>query len=1001
MILTRKIRPLGLPDGVVDRERLHALFDKLLSERESVAVFAAAGSGKTVQAQLYADRKGWPLAWLTVDSGDRSGSRLLVYLSHALAGVNPDAPSVLQRALDAEFTLAEAAATLAESIGTSELLVVLDDCENIAGSDEAAMVLETFMDYLPPTARTLLLSREELDVPVQRMMLQGRVGRVTDTDLALDEPEARAMLDAQGQTERDPLPLLDASRGWIAAFAFEVRSDLQLSSEPDALASYLNREVLEALPDDEQRFLLRTSLLRATSPRGAAALCGDDGYALWQSLTCRHLPATLTPDRTLVYHPRFREFLLEQLRARYPDEVPELQRRHAKILEDRGWPEEAVEVLLEIDEVDEAARIAEQALQALYARADWPLVLTWLDAFGGDRIDRQPVLQGAKIRALYGSRRVPEAQALIRWLHERGRLEAVAAADPGVVAYSGWALQWRPAEALELIRQYPGDFRAEAVRYELEAVSGRQPVTPPGGAEWSDMERIVSWGMLVQGRLSELIRMLPAEEDWPPRDYYRTPHPLLGLVWRGESARARGLFDQVPPAVREGAHTDLWFFHEAWILWAEGDLEAALQAAEAAVQHSRRTRFGWEACFRVAVGCMLVALDRTEDARSVLADSISQSAAAGMRAYVEWAQTFQGLAFLRIGRPDDAARVLLQAVEGMEQSSRMLMFPLAAIYLSEAEWQRDDPVASQHAAERALKVAHSMEATFVLQRGLRDVPSVLTRQIDLDPSDDRWRRLIAVRSTAAAQVGRQRPVDNDGGTLVEVHTFGRSTDLYVNGVSASVRRLKVLELAAYLSLHPEGELRARLQEQLFPDADQRRGGNYYRQVVHKLRQATGLGLVRTNGGYITWPDDVRVDSTDLRFERLLQEASALAGRDRLLRLQAAVELADGPYLPESDLPWAEARRFELEVVLGEARVEAAQLALDLGEMEVARHLAEQQIDRDPYAETAYEVLMRVESAIGPPGAVLTAYQRLCDSLTELGVEPAGSTKQLLRELRSA
>ena len=135
---------------------------------------------------------------------------------------------------------------------------------------------------------------------------------------------------------------------------------------------------------------------------------------------------------------------------------------------------------------------------------------------------------------------------------------------------------------------------------------------PPSADDWSDVERIMSWGLLVQGRLDALSRMLPDGQNWPPRSFFRTPHPLLGLIWRGEVERTRALFDEVPAATVEGAHTDLWFYHEAWLLWAEGDLSAALRAAERAVDHSRKTRFGWEPCFQVVVGYMLIELGRLD-----------------------------------------------------------------------------------------------------------------------------------------------------------------------------------------------------------------------------------------------------------------------------------------------------------------------------------------------------------------------------------------------------
>lgn len=996
MILSHKVLPPGLPRATIARDRLDEQFSALLEDHETIAVFAAAGSGKTVQTRMFAARYGWPLAWVTLDVGDRSASRLMIYLAEALSEVNPEAPTMVNNWLEGGFPAAEVAAMLAESIADQSLLLVVDDCEWLVGGEEALTVLGVFLDYLPPSVRTIIVSREDLDGPIGRMMLQGRIGRMSGEDLALTVGEARTLLAAHGQGDRDPAPLMAATQGWIAAVAFDIVPGLQPENGPDSLAAFVAREILARLPEDEQEFLLRTSIPATVTARAAAALCGDRGYALWQSLGSRHLPATKV-DRALVYHPRFRQFLREQLQARLPSELPRLQSRYAHMLEDLGMSEEAVENYLDAGELDKAADVAERAVAALATRADWQVLLRWLDAFGPEAVESRPILLGARLRALYGVRRIPEAQALIRRLHQEGTLSDVAKADPGSVAFLGYAMQWRPAEALELIRNYEGDYRADAVRYELEAVAGREPVAPPPGLDWGDSERVYTWGLLVQGRLDQMLRMLPSEGDWPPRSFYRTPHPLLALVWRGELALARELLDEVPEAIRSGAHTDLWFFHDAWLLWAEGQHEKALWAAEAAVEHSRKTRFGWEPCFEVVVGALQLALGQVDDARMTLADAISRSAASGNRCYVEWGQTFQGLAYLRIDRPEDAARVLRTATEGMRAAGRTLMLPFAATYLAEAEALLGFTEAASAAIELAYETASATGCLFVLKNALNDVPAVLRRQIESDVSGTRWRQLAGQRPPAARK--RQPATPSERMVIVDVHTHGPVLDLIVDGVPRCSRRTKVLELAAYLALHPEGVERHRLQERLFPDADPRRGGNYFRQVVHKLRQATGVNLARTALGHVCWADGLYVDSTDLRFERMIREAYGLQGEERLDRIESTLSIVQGPYLPESELEWAEERRNELEVMIVDAALEGAQLALSLGFMERAKKAASFAISRDPFCESAYCVRMRVEGALGSSHAVLAEYQRLTAALTELGVEPAQSTRQLVRELR--
>lgn len=991
-MLSRKIRPPGLPRDAASRPHLDSLFEALLSSHEAIGVLAAAGSGKTVQTQKYLERVGQPFAWLTLDRFDRSGSRLLTYLAEAVSVLSPEVGEHTRAALDQGLSLFEVAASLAGSIPDERALVVLDDCEAIASSSEAGEVLTAFLDYLRPRVQAILLSREDFAVPITRMMVQGRLGRVSGADLALDLAEARRIFDGAAAADVDLAALVEATRGWIAAVAFNMRSDLGPAQGPDALARFLYDEVLSGLDSEERVFLLRTSLLTTVSARGAEEIYGPGGHELWLSICSRHLPVTLTTDRELVYHPRFREFLLEQLQLQHPAEVPALQHRHARHLARSGSHEDAVEAFLEAGDIESAVTEAELAVTTVCQRADWGLLERWFAALGPDAVTASPFLTAARLKSLVGRRGLAAAQELIRLLATNGRLEGVTTADPSVTAYIGWSLQWSPAEALTLMKGVIGDFRSEAVRFELEAISGRDPVDAPDRDEWSDVERLLSWGLLVQGRLDPLIELLPCDVDWPPRSFFRTPHPLLGLVWRGSITRARELFDEVPETTKAGAHTDLWFFHEAWLCWAEGDLPAALRAAEAAVDHSRKTGFGWEPCFHSVVGCMLIANDRVDDAEVVLAESIARSGAAGALAYVEWAQTFLGLAHLRSGRARDAARVLRLAVAQMVRARRTLMVPIAATYLSEAEHQLGNIAGSRNAAATALHAATEMDASFVLRRALNDVPSVLHRQMD-GPDGDVWRRMTEFRPVAP-HIRVEEP-GSAPTSRMHVQTFGPNADIVLDGARLSVRRIKVLELVGMLALSPEGVGRQRLQFGLFPDADQRRGGNYFRQVVHKLRQLTGITLARREDGVVAVPSSVRLSSSDDEFEHLLESARDLVGVERLETLSHAVELARLPYLPASDLEWVCARREHLTNRLAEASFEAAELALELGQVDRARSLAELAISIDECAEPAYRTLMTAALLKGDLDEARARYDQLADALGGLGLVPTLVTERLL------
>jgi DNA-binding SARP family transcriptional activator len=349
---------------------------------------------------------------------------------------------------------------------------------------------------------------------------------------------------------------------------------------------------------------------------------------------------------------------------------------------------------------------------------------------------------------------------------------------------------------------------------------------------------------------------------------------------------------------------------------------------------------------------------------------------------------------LRGGRNRDAVRVLRSAVAGMERARRDLLLPMAAAFLSEAEHRAGELSASERAAERAMATAADTGSFFLLRRALTDVPGVLKRQHERRTTDERWRRLSGARSVVVAREPRS-PVESTAPHIL-VQTFGPDVDILRDGVPLNVRRLKVLELASSVTLHRAGISRQRLQLELFPDADQRRGGNYFRQVVHKLRQVTGITLERTADGCIAWPADVNVTSTDVEVEQTIASSRGLSGRDRLDELRRVADLANGSYLPASELDWVEVRRAELLALSTGATTEASMLAAEFGDTDLADELARRAVALDPCAEAAYGVLIDIALRRGHPDDANTIYGQLCAALSELGLSPTQTTRTLLR-----
>ena len=441
---------------------------------------------------------------------------------------------------------------------------------------------------------------------------------------------------------------------------------------------------------------------------------------------------------------------------------------------------------------------------------------------------------------------------------------------------------WRPREGLDLLDRYDTAGRAAGARFMLEVTSGTEPVDAPRGVRWTDVDRLVSWGLMVQGRLDDLVAMLPSEDQWPPRTPYTTPHPLLGLVWRGELSRARELFDQVPEEVRRRIHTDLWHYLEAWLLLAEDNPAGSLAAARQAIVHSRRTRFGFEPVFQIVEAEALLYLGRVDDAIAVLESSIESSQSSGLRAYQEWGQTFLGHALLLKNEDERAATLLTSCVESMSHAQRLLLLPAAATFLAEAQRRLGRSDAARDAAERAHEASVEHGRVLRPEASTPAISRAACAAFSAAAEAGKWLRVV---NGPTATVRNRKP-DAAHGTSVLDPAVRRDTR-YSRRRSPAGNPAAEDARAGELPHYPArwGVPRRRLDRSSSRTATAATRAITFAKWYTSSERPTGLTLQRLPTSQIAWSDSLVVDTVDRQFERARDQADDLAGPDRLRHLQ--------------------------------------------------------------------------------------------------------------------
>lgn len=151
-------------------------------------------------------------------------------------------------------------------------------------------------------------------------------------------------------------------------------------------------------------------------------------------------------------------------------------------------------------------------------------------------------------------------------------------------------------------------------------------------------------------------------------------------------------------------------------------------------------------------------------------------------------------------------------------------------------------------------------------------------------------------------------------------------------------------------------------------------------------------LKTTNGGYVL--DGSMVDLDQSEFDRLLEAARRSCARDAYPLLRRALDMAAAPLLEnEAGCEWIESQRSAHAARVTEARVQAAEVGLELEHAQESVVAARTVLESDPLNERAWTVLVLGLEQSGRHVEGLQEYDRCRRTLSkELGCAPAPSVQ---------
>lgn len=401
------------PTRIFPRQRLFDLLDRTRKDHRVIWISAPGGAGKTSLATSYLGARKLPVLWYQVDAGDGDIASFFYYIGLAVQHVAPHHKKPLPH-LTPEYLADVPTFTrnffreLYRRLPRNST-IVLDNYQDAPEDSPLHDVLHIAMGEVPAGLNLFVLSRVEPPAVLARLRLCDHAACLDWDKLQLTPEETQGigtLRSGDRPLDADTLRQLhDRTQGWAAGVVLMLEQSRaggsfdtdKVPAGQKLLFDYFAGEILNRSETPIREFLLKTALLPKITVTAARALTGADAAELILDdltrrnyFTVRHAGQ---PEDTYQYHPLFREFLLKGAEGRYrADQLNELRRNAAEILEARGEIEAAVALHQQTLDWENASRLIVTHAPVLCAQGRTGLLLEWIAGIPQDITSRSPWL---------------------------------------------------------------------------------------------------------------------------------------------------------------------------------------------------------------------------------------------------------------------------------------------------------------------------------------------------------------------------------------------------------------------------------------------------------------------------------------------------------------------------------------------------------------------------------------------------------------------------------
>jgi LuxR family transcriptional regulator, maltose regulon positive regulatory protein len=297
---------------IIKRPRLTRLLDN--ANARVLMLIAPAGFGKTTLAREWVAER--PHVWYQGTRATADVAALIGRLSELMSAAIPDAGARAVARMRATGSPDQDVDILAELFAEDlaswpeGLWVVIDDYQFAMEADAPERFVDALIRQSP--IRLLIASRERPQWATPRRLLYGEIYELGRTDLAMDRPEAAAVLaHRKGPAAAGLVALAEGWPAVIGLAALTDQTELPANGLPDALYEYFAAELYQAAPAAVQAGLIQLSLAPSLNEPILGFLLGDDASRLVEEGLRLGF---LAPSRHggVELHPLLRRFLIDR-----------------------------------------------------------------------------------------------------------------------------------------------------------------------------------------------------------------------------------------------------------------------------------------------------------------------------------------------------------------------------------------------------------------------------------------------------------------------------------------------------------------------------------------------------------------------------------------------------------------------------------------------------------------------------------------------------------------